>query len=209
MSEENTETTESTEATSTEAEPESTTEQEPAGAEALGDAGKKALDSMKAERNRYRDDLKALRSEFDSFKAKAEGKEAEHQQALEAQKVRDEAIAKANDRILRSEIKAAAKGSLADPADAYRYLDLESFEVDDNGNVDESQISKAIEDLVSERPYLAAQGSKRFQGSADGGARNGNQKPTQLTQADLKSMTHEQIQKAREDGQLADLMGTK
>src|SRR5690606_40426318 len=51
------------------------------------------------------------------------------------------AIARANERILRSEIKAAAAGKLADPEDALRYLDLAEFEVDESGNVDTSEIA--------------------------------------------------------------------
>ena len=84
------------------------------------------------------------------------------------------ATAKANARILRSEVRAAAAGKLADPKDALRFLDLDQFEVDEDGEVDEDEIADAIEDLVKRKPYLAAaQGGngKRFQGRGDGGTR--------------------------------------
>lgn len=139
---------------------------------ALGDAGKKALDAMKADRNQARDDLKALRAEFDAFKAKADGKEAEHAAAIEAQRVKDEALAAANARILSAEVRASAAGKLADPQDALRFIDLSSFEVADDGSVDGSAITAAIEDLIKTKPYLAVQDGKRFQGTADAGARN-------------------------------------
>ncbi len=85
-------------------------------------------------------------------------------------------LAKANRRILRSEVKAAAAGKLADPNDALHMLDLDQFEVDDDGNVDEDEIATAIADLLEKKPYLAAQsGPKapkpdRSQGARGAGA---------------------------------------
>lgn len=167
-----------------------------------------AYEAEKEKRKTEASERRKLQEEFEALKAQVDGREAEHKAAQEAQRVKDEALAAANDRIIRSEVKAAAKGALADPADAYKFLDLAEFEVDDNGNVDEGQIAKAIESLVTEKPYLAAQG-KRFQGSADGGARNDSSKPTQLSRSDLSSMTAEQINTARQEGRLTDLMGGK
>lgn len=158
------ETSAATEATATEA--------NPPGAEALGDAGKKALDAMKAERNTARDEAKKLRDEFAALKAQVEGKESEFKAQRDAQRVKDEALAAANERILKAEVRAAAASKLSDPADALRFLNLSDFEVGSDGEVDASQVAKAIDDLVASKPYLAAQGGKRFQGTADGGARN-------------------------------------
>lgn len=86
---------------------------------------------------------------------------------------RAEAIAETNQRIVRSEVKAAAGGKLADPNDAVRLLDLAEFDIDDDGEVDTDAIAAAIDDLVKKKPYLAAQGGRRFQGSGDGGHRGG------------------------------------
>lgn len=146
------------------------------GESALGDAGKQALDRMKADRNAARDELRALRAEFDSFRAKAEGKEAEHDARLAEQKIRDEALAAANERIASAELRAAAKGLVNDDAlaDLHLYINPKSIEVGDSGAVDATQITSAINDLISKKPYLGAQGTTRFQGSADGGARNGS-----------------------------------
>lgn len=157
----------STEETST-TETSETTE----GETALGDAGKKALDAMKADRKKARDDAAAATARADALQAKLDGKEAEHTAAQEKAANDKLVLDRANGRILRSEIKAAAKGVLADPADAYKFLDLDSFEVSDDGDVDEAAITAALKTLVEQKPYLAAQGG-RFQGSADGGARNG------------------------------------
>lgn len=177
------------------------------GEEALGDPGKKALDAMKAERNQFRDELRSMKAEFEAFKAKAEGREAEFTAAQEAQRVKDEAIAAANEKILRAEVKAAAKGVLADAGDAFKFLDLSGFEVGPDGDVDAEAISAALNDLIAQKPYLAAQSGPRFQGAADGGARNGGTKPSQLTQADLARMTPEEIVAAKKEGRLNDLMG--
>lgn len=165
----------------------------------LGDKGKQALqrmkDKLRTERaarlaaERERDEAKGL-SDADKVKREAD----------------DAAIAKANDRIKRSEIKAAAKGVLADPADAFRFLDLDKIEVDDDGNVDEDEIASALEALINKKPYLAAQGGRRFQGDTGGGGRN-DARPKQLTEADLNRLTPDQIVEARKKGQLNDLLG--
>ncbi|WP_017599206.1 hypothetical protein [Nocardiopsis lucentensis] len=179
-------------------------EADPEGAEHLGDPGKKALaaqkEKWKAERDRRRELEKKL----------AESSRGERFADEDAVRAATEAVtAKANARILRSEVRAAAAGKLADPKDALRLLDLGSFDVDDDGEVDSEEISDAIDDLIKRKPYLAAQGGTRprFEGTADSGARKGTGKPKQLTRADLKRMSPEQIVKARADGRLDDALG--
>lgn len=152
--------------------PEEKPEADPPGAEHLGDPGKKALETMKGERNQYKAEAADWKSKFDALTAQVQGKEAEHAAKLERERVQAEALGKANERILKAEIRAAAAGKLADPTDALLYVDLASFEVGDNGDVDQAAITAAIDGLVTNKPYLAAQGGARFQGSADGGARN-------------------------------------
>ena len=164
------------------------------GATALGDAGKKALDAMKAELKQAKDELANLRAangdkrgverirqqlrdevqdqvrELEAFKAKAEGREAEHAATLAAQAVKDEALSAANQRILKAEVRAQAAAKLNDPKDALLYLDLSGFEVGEDGEVDGDAVATAIDKLITDKPYLAAQGT-RFKGEADGGAR--------------------------------------
>ena len=178
------------------------------GESALGDAGKKALDAMKAERREAREAAAAEKARADALQAKLDGKEAEHAAAQEKAATEAAALAKANDRIRRSEVKAAAKGVLADPADAYKFLDLDSFEVNDDGDVDEAAIATALAELVKSKPYLAVQDGKRFQGDADGGARK-ESVASQLTQSDLKGMTPEQIVTAKAEGRLDKILGLK
>ena len=66
----------------------------------------------------------------------------------------------------------------------------------------------AVDDLVKSKPYLAAQG-QRFQGTADGGTREGSTKPSQLSADDMRHMCPEQIDKARQEGRFNDLLGVE
>lgn len=129
----------------------------------LGDKGQQALDRMKAkvkaERAKRVAAEKALAEKDDSD----DGKESE-------------VLARANARIVKSEVKAAAAGKLIDPTDAFTNIDLEQFEVDEDGNVDEDEIAEAIDDLIKKKPYLAVQDGRKFKGSADGGVRKGTKK---------------------------------
>ena len=182
------------------------------GETALGDAGKKALDAMKAKWKEADKTAKEQAAENAALKAKLDGKEAEHQAQAEAQRVQDEAFSKANERILKAEIRAAAAGKLTHLDDAFRYpehLDLSAFEVGADGEVDSSAIAQAIDDLIAARPNLAAQSGGRFQGSADAGARNDASKVSQLSRADMASMSPEQIDAAHEKGQFDNLMAGK
>lgn len=188
--------------------PDEDPEGDPEGADKLGDAGKRALDAMKAERNEAKKAQRELQAELEALKAKAEGREKEHEQAQREQQVRDEALSKANERILKSEVRLAAKGVLADPADALLYLDLSEFEVGSDGGVDADALGSAIDDLIKSKPYLAAQGGKRFQGGADGGARK-ESRPAQLAREDLAGMTADQINQARSEGRLDRLLGVE
>lgn len=179
--------------------PEEEEDQDPDGTADLGDKGKRALDSMKGKLKAEREKRRTLEQQL-----------AEKDGADESEKVRrqaeSEALSKANTRILRSEIKAAATGRLINPKDALVHIDLDQFEVDEDGQVDEDEVSEAIENLLKERPYLAAATAKRFQGTGDGGAARKASRPKQLTRADLKTMTPAQIVKAKAEGRLDDAL---
>lgn len=145
-------------------------------------------------------------SELEAQLAKLEGKEAEYA-ALQSQRLAEQAaLAKANERILKAEVRAAAAGKLSDPEDALRFLDLSALEVGDDGSVDSSVIADLVDKLITTKPYLAAQGGRKFQGSADGGARNDPTKPSQLTKADMARMSPEQIDAAYREGRFDNLL---
>lgn len=180
---------------------------ENAGEASLGDAGKRALDRMKAERKAANDKAAAEKARADALQAKLDGREAEHAAEQQKATAKAEALEAANQRILRSEIKAAAKGVLADPADAYKFLDMSQFDVTDDGDVDDAAIATALEDLIKSKPYLAVQdGGKRFQHTADGGPKGSAGNP-QVTEAQLKTMTPDEIVKAQNEGRLEKLLG--
>lgn len=175
------------------------------GEEHLGDPGKRALDAMKAKLKAERDARAKAEADLAAARAAAEGREAEHAAAVEAQRMRDEALKGANERIVRSEVKAVAARHLADPQDALRFLELSDFDVTDEGDVDTAAIESAIADLIARKPYLAAQSGPRFEGSGDGGARKGDDTKSQLTRADLENMTPAEINEARRQGRLKNL----
>lgn len=180
------------------------------GEEALGDPGKKALDTMKQKLREAEKLARESRAELERARREAElrDKPAE-EQALEAARAeaRAEALAKANERILRSELKAAAAGKLADPTDAALFIDLTQFDVSGDGDVDSDALNDAIADLISRKPHLAAQRQNRFDGPADQGPKReaGVQQITDREQ--LKSMSPEAIVKARNEGRLTKLLG--
>lgn len=183
-------------------------DEDPDGAEALGDPGKRALDTMKAARNAARDAEREAKAELAALKAQIAGKEAEHQQGLAEQRIKDEALATANLRIKKAELRALAAGKLSDPSDAQTFINLDAIEIDDEGNVDTAAITAAIDDLLTKKPYLAAQGGSRFQGHGDGGARQAALKPPQLTEADLDRLTPAEIVKAKAEGRLDDYLNS-
>lgn len=146
----------------------------PEGAEALGDPGKKALDAMKAKMRAAELSAKEAKAELARINAQLalKDKPAEEQALEQARaEARAEATTAANKRIVRSELKAAATGKLANPAVAEKFLDLDDFAVDDDGDVDSDALNDAIADLLKREPYLAAGKPNPFGGGADGGAR--------------------------------------
>ncbi|NUS29809.1 MAG: hypothetical protein HOV92_37100 [Streptomyces sp.] len=180
---------------------------DPEGADQLGDPGKKALASMKDRLRKERERRRAAESERDRLKGAGGNGDDPEQIRSEADKA---ATARANQRIVRSEVRAAAAGKLTNPRDALAFLDLSQFEVDEDGQVDEDEIADVIEDLLKERPYLgtaARAPEPRFKGSGDGGARKGTGGPKQLTEQEVSKLTPEQIDEAHRKGQLREYLG--
>ena len=153
-----------------------------------------------------RDEAETLRAEL----AKLQGREAEYQAEQKAKEDRAQAeadaIGKANQRIVRAEVRAAAAAKLADPTDALLYIDLDQFEVGDDGEVDASAVASAVDALVKSKPYLAAQGGSTVFDSPTS-RREGDSSKGQLTRDHLKAMSPEQINAARAEGRLNDLLG--
>src|SRR5699024_6854796 len=126
---------------------------------------------------------------------------------LERRKVEEAALNKANERILKAEVRANAAAKLADPADALRFIDLSEFEVGSDGEVDAGAISAAIDDLLKSKPYLAAQGGSGPVFESPGSHREPGK--GQVSKAELERMSPDQINAARAEGRLNDLLGIK
>lgn len=110
------------------------------------------------------DDLKRKAAEFDRIEEaqKSELEKATARAAKEAaDKTKAEVDATWGQRIVRSEVRVAAAGKLADPEDAVRFIDLATFKLDQDGNVDTKAITAAVDDLVKAKPYLAANGTQK------------------------------------------------
>lgn len=169
---------------------------------------KKALDAERTARKAAVAELKALKAELALKDKPAE------EQALEAARAeaRQEATDKANERIVRAEVKAAATGKVKNPALALKLIDVSEIEVDDDGEVDSDAVNQAITDLLEQYPELSADGSK-FAGGADQGAKAKGSTVLQWTEQDLARADaagdSDGIAKAKAEGKLDNLLGIK
>jgi hypothetical protein len=192
---------------SAETQTESTTESESTD---LGDAGKRAIDAMKAREKKARADTRAAITRAEAAETALANKDKPADEiALDAARAeaRTEANTKANERILRADLRAAATGKLADPTDAALYLNLSEFTVSDDGDTDSDALTEAINELLTRKPHLAAGKPARFDGAADQGAKGKTAQASQLNDADLENMTQADVEKARREGRLNKLLG--
>ena len=174
-------------------------EDDPDGAEDLGDKGKNALRAMKDRVKASKKAEREAKAELQRLKDSA-GKSEDEQKAQAEREQREAAILKkADERIIRSEIKSAAAGKLQNPALAIRLLDISDFEVDEDGNVDEDEIAEAIDELLEREPYLAVQGGRTPKFDSARGKRPLKKK---LTQKDLAGMSAAEISKAYDEGRV-------
>jgi hypothetical protein len=186
------------------------------GDDALGDAGKQALDRMKAKQKEAIATAKAATARaVAAEKALAAKDKPADEVALDAARdeARTEATAAANLKLAKSALRLAAKGVLADPADAIAFIDASQFEVDDEGDVDADALNEAITELLEQKPHLAAQKQSRFDGDADQGARGKDKAPPQWTEADLERANaaglSDEIAQAKAEGLLNKVLGAK
>ena len=190
-------------------------EEEPSqveGEDALGDAGKRALDKMKADLRAEKARRKAAENEAAALKAsKAEGG-GDSKTDLDA--VRAEALKQARAETLRDRaldrLEARAARKFNDSADARAHLASHVEEFIDGDKVDSAAIDEALAELLEAKPYLGIAGAKpRFEGTGDNGARKGGNGVKQLGKADLNRMTADQIVAAQKAGQFDEYMATE
>jgi hypothetical protein len=182
------------------------------GEDALGDAGKRALDKMKADLRAEKARRKAAENEAAALKAsKAEGGD-DSKTDLDA--VRAEALKQARAETLRDRaldrLEARAARKFNDSADARAHLASHVEEFIDGDKVDSAAIDEALAELLEAKPYLGIAGAKpRFEGTGDNGARKGGNGVKQLGKADLNRMTADQIVAAQKAGQFDEYMATE
>lgn len=141
----------------------------------IGEAGKAAIARERAAADRLRKSLKPfaqLRKETgmtveemkDALLARKSGGGTKKNGEGEGDQVdveeirrtaRREAQAKSDDRYKKMAVKAEAASVLNDPDDAVRFLDLSSYEVDEDGEIDTRLIKRDLNSLIADRPYLA------------------------------------------------------
>jgi hypothetical protein len=137
----------------------------------LGDAGKRALAAERAARKAAERAAREAQGRLSQYEADSE-RSASERAEIERQREFDRAaLARANERIVMAELRRAATGRLAEPADVLLFLNASDFNVSDDGAVDEDAVRAAIDGLVARKPYLVARGG-RFEGGADPGVRS-------------------------------------
>jgi hypothetical protein len=177
----------------------------------LSQAGAKAFEALKAKRRADIERRETAEAEAKAAKAElAKLKGGDKPPEVDEKAIRETARKEAQAEVLRDRvldrIETKAAKLFADPEDARALLASKADDFIDDGQIDSDAIVKALADLLKKKPHLGAQGGKRFEGSADGGARKGSNAPAQLTEQDLKRMTPHQIDEARVKGQLQDLL---
>lgn len=159
------------------------------------------------EREKYSDyeDLAEKAKQFDELEdqRKSELEKAQERTSKLERELEQAQLQAQETRLHNAVLAEAAKKGVIDPDAAVQLLDRSLLEWDDDGNP--TNIAEAMDSLLDDRPYLAGQHGGRPNGSADQGARG---RPAgSLTREDLKTMSPEQINKARKEGQLDHLMG--
>lgn len=189
---------------------EETTEEEAEGTEQLGDAGKQALDRMKARFQSERDARKVLADELKSLRDAETDRNRTAEERSKEQERRNAELAattKANQRLLKSEVRAASAGKLKNPADALAFLDLSALSITEDGDTDQDEIEAAIAKLLVARPYLAVDAGRSFVKADTTATQNkAAAGPPQLTRDDLEKMDASAIMKAQKNGQLDTLL---
>lgn len=160
--------------------------------EELGEKGKKALarerkarkaaeKRAKAEAKRARKaeaDLSDLKKRVQKIESGGKDDDSEDGTSDEAvAQAREQERAKMRRRIIKVELKTLAVGKLKDPDDI-RLIALDDLDVElnDDDEIDKDgieELKSAIDDLLEEKPHLAAKEKKKVEGDGDGGARGG------------------------------------
>lgn len=131
---------------------------DPPEADKLGDAGVKALQTEREARKAAEAEVKRLQR----ANAAVKGTDLE---AIKAEIQSEFAVT-----LAETSLKAEAKGRLVNPADVLLYVKAEDLK-----GKDDAAVSKAVDDLLKERPYLAAADGPGKWGDVGGGNREASE----------------------------------
>jgi len=154
----------------------------------LGDAGKAALKKERTARQRAQRAARPwtqlgrelgltpeqVRERLASKKDDGKGKDDED--GVKGGDAAADLERKTEARIIRAEVKSAAAGRLVDPSLAVKLLDLSQFQLDRDGELDEDEVSDALDELIEKYPYLAAK-AKKDDDDEEGSGRRGGRRP--------------------------------
>lgn len=127
---------------------------DPDGAEDLGDAGKKALDAMKAKWRAEQKRAREAEAKLAASAAPKSGDELTPEQIKAA--AREEALAELRAPLFNTQAKAAALAlGFNDPADALLLVNATDFEVGSDGTFDAEELNDKLSEVLAAKPYLA------------------------------------------------------
>jgi len=107
-----------------------------------------------------------------------------------------QAQSRVNDKLKRAAVKAEAAEVLLHAGDAVRFLDLDDYEVDDDGEVDVAQIKRDLRALLVDRPELGKAAKK---GGPRGGPADfdGGPRKTAASKANMSEQIREMAARRR------------
>lgn len=113
--------------------------------------------------------------EEDKIKAAMTVEEKLKAEKLEAEIKANEAITKANQRLIKSEIVSkAGQIGVIDIDAAYKLLNKDDIEIDEDGNI--TGVDEAIKDLITKKPYLLKKATTEPNNSGDDQGQSNNKK---------------------------------
>jgi hypothetical protein len=155
---------------------------DPEGADKLGDAGKKALDRMKAEKAAAKKEAADAKKQAAALAKKVAEFEDRDKSELDkatakAERLADQAT-KATARAVQGEVKALAVGKFADIGDAVDVLMRDpSKYVDDAGDIDTDAIDADLVELLGRKPHWAVPAVEPAPETDPAGAPKGGKRP--------------------------------
>jgi hypothetical protein len=178
-----------TDETSTGSEDTDSTTETPNADEALAEAGKRALTAEREAKNEAKRALKPWRDLEREFRmspeqvreALASRGDIDKQIEQVRREVRSEVLREVNRARVQDKVALLATASFADPADAHLFVDLDEFEVDEDGAIDEEKVKRELADVLRRKPHLAKRQEVDEVDDFDGGARRTVTKPTSMT----------------------------